>query len=208
MQRNGSSKELRFASEIPGIILKESAEILRTPLIKNEPGKGSQIYRMVSIYDLPEYGYINAPEKTIRIKASLSRAEKYLLHPCDVLLTIVGTIGKVGIIGPDLAENWISSSNMLIIRFNNQKEDNALAFTAYIHSDKGRQMLNKLTHGTTIPLLSKKEFSKIVIPKLTVALKRKVKALYAKERKLFNQIEKDKESIAKVRANYLGENNQ
>jgi type I restriction enzyme M protein len=205
MLKTSTPREIQFSPDLPGQILGEIATILRAPLLKNEPGKGGQEYKMVSITDFPDHGFIGIPAKTIRIKQSLAKAEKYHLGPFDVLLTIVGTVGRIGLLPESFDGRWIPSSNMLVIRFKKQSQDNALAFAAFIRSEPGQKILRKLTHGTTIPIISKKEFSKIVIPKLTVNIKKKMKALYSKEKKLYDEIEKNKEAINTLRKNYLGE---
>ncbi|MFP4382829.1 MAG: hypothetical protein ACLFSE_02205 [Spirochaetia bacterium] len=205
MLKTSTPREIQFSSDLPGQILEDISIILRAPLLKNEPGKGAQEYKMVSITDFPDFGFIDIPAKTIKIKQSLAKAEKYHLAPFDVLLTIVGTVGKIGILPESFKGRWIPSSNMLAIRFDKHQQENALAFTAFIRSETGIKLLNKLTHGTTIPIISKKEFAKIVVPKLTVNLKKKMKTLYSKEKKLYDEIEKNKEAINILRKNYLGE---
>ncbi len=188
---------------VPGIALNAETKILRAPLIKNENAKNSQLYHVASITDIPASGYLDMPKKEIRVKQSLPKAEKYELEPFDVLLTIVGTIGEITILPEKLPGKWIPSSNMLIIRFNDSKQDKAIAFYMFMKSKHGQSILKNLTHGATIPIISKKAFSKKLIPELTTDIKRESKKFFNNESKIFQKIEDLKKSAEELRATYL-----
>ncbi len=187
----------------PGVILRDTATILRAPLIKNEPVKGARMYHVVSITDMNDFGFLTTPKKTIRIKEKLPKAQKYELEPFDVLLTIVGTIGKITILPDALEGQWIPASNMLIIRFTNDKLDNAIAFVMFMKSRYGVDILTKLTHGTTIPIVSKKAFSRIVIPQLTPEVRKESKALFTKEERLYLKRQELEVAAQQLRGEYL-----
>jgi restriction endonuclease S subunit len=188
---------------VPAVILIDEARILRAPLLKNENTRGGEVYHVASIADMEDYGYLNTPKKQIRVKANGAKAEKYHLEPHDVLLTIVGTIGKISIVPESFDGKCIPTSNMLIIRFRETKPEKALAFTMFMKSEYGRAILVKLTHGKTIPIISKKAFSKTLIPALTAVVKKESKALFSKEEKLYQKREELVLQAEELRKGYL-----
>ncbi len=198
-----AEKKLEAAPGVPGTVLVDEARILRAPLLKNENTRGGEVYRVASISDMEDYGYLATPKKEIRIRANAAKAEKYHLEPFDVLLTIVGTIGKISIVPESIQGKWIPTSNMLIIRFRDDKQDKAVAFTMFIKSEFGRAILNRLTHGKTIPIISKKAFSKTPIPALTTVIKRESRSLFGKEEKLYQKREELVRQADDLRKSYL-----
>ncbi len=198
-----SERKQEVVPGVPGVVLVDEARILRAPLLKNENTRGGELFRVASISDMEDYGYLSTPRKEIRIRANAAKAEKYHLEPYDVLLTIVGTIGKISIVPGDLAGKWIPTSNMLIIRFREEKQDRATAFTMFIKSEHGRGILTRLTHGKTIPIISKKAFSKTMIPSLTAAVKKETKTLFGKEEKLYQKREELVQQAEELRKSYL-----
>jgi hypothetical protein len=158
---------------IPGVPLKHEARVLRAPLLKNEDNVDGTPFRVAAITDFPNVGFLSTPEREIHVGENLKLAEKYELQPFDVLVTIVGTIGSVAVVPGEfprrgeLYERWVPATNMLVVRFRDDAEKKAIAFAVYMKSRHGREMLAELTHGTTIPLVSKKEFSRQLIPYLS-----------------------------------------
>ncbi|TVR88948.1 MAG: hypothetical protein EA428_11095 [Spirochaetaceae bacterium] len=187
----------------PGLVLKHQAVILRAPLIKDENSPMGRDFRIVSINDFPEAGYLSPPERTIRVQSMLDKAEKYRLEPYDLLLTIVGTIGKTAILPEHMDEPWIPSSNMLIIRFRDDKWEKAITFLAFLKSNYGTRLLEELTHGRTIPIVSKKEFSSTTIPAFEHDLVEKGKHIFEKEVKIAQERQHLADQIATVRAQFL-----
>jgi len=186
-----------------GLVLKHEAVILRAPLLKDENSPMGRDFRIVSINDFPEAGYLSPPERSIRVQNMLDKAEKYRLEPHDLLLTIVGTIGKTAIIPENMDTPWIPSSNMLIIRFRDDKWEKAITFLAFLKSSFGTQLLDTLTHGRTIPIVSKKEFSTTIIPTFDDDLVEKAISLFEQEITIARDRQQLAAEIAAVRSAFL-----
>ncbi len=197
------SRFRRWSPGVPGIALSEVATLLRAPLMKDEGGAGGACYKVLSITDFPDYGNTAVPAKEVRIRQNLPKAEKYHLEPYDVLISIVGTIGKIIMVPGDMDGNWIPTSNMLIIRFREQKAENAVAFVLFMKSTHGQNILKRLTHGVKIPMISKKAFAKILVPVLSSDIRRLAKSTLMREERLYQKIEEIVNSIREVRAEYL-----
>lgn len=146
----------------------ETALLLRSPLIKDEPNAPrtpeSINFQVVSITDFPECGYLGNSERSISVKNQLATAYKYQLQPNDVLISIVGSIGRVAIVPPDFQNQAIPSSNLVIFRLFNPDPQAAILAGMFYKSDMGQKILADLTHGKTIPLISKKTFAKTPFP--------------------------------------------
>jgi hypothetical protein len=192
---------------VPGVILQKEAVVLRAPLMKSELDHGAHIYHVASINDIHDYGFLPVPEKTIAVKSFLDKARKYTLKPWDIILTIVGTIGKVSIVPEYNGPPWIPSSNMFVVRFKNDKEDQAIAFSVFMRSRHGQEILDKLSHGKTISIVSKKQFSKIVIPYLSDEIRRASRKQFEAENSLFQERDELLEQVHALRRSYLNSDN-
>lgn len=98
---------------------------------------------------------------------------------------------------------WIPSSNMLIIRFRDDKWEKAITFLAFLKSSFGTQLLDTLTHGRTIPIVSKKEFSTTTIPAFDDDLVEKARSLFEQEITIARDRQQLADEIAAVRSAFL-----
>lgn len=178
-----------YPIEIPLVTLASVAQILRAPLFKSEKNLGTAPYKIVSVKDFPEAGYITQVEKTVAIANNRLKAENYLLRPHDLLVTIVGNIGSVALVPEGVADNWLPATNMFILRFEAEAELAAISAYVFFKSLYGRAVLDILTHGSTIELINKKSFSQIGIPKLVGEVRKQSKRIFQKEQKLFEKRE-------------------
>ena len=194
---------------VPGVPLKNEARILRAPLLKNEDNGNGAVYRVAAITDFPNVGFMPAPLRSIHVSDSLKLAQKYALQPYDVLVTIVGTIGAVAIVPPELpddmenSEGWVPATNMLAVRFREEAEKKAIAFAVFMQSRHGKQVLDELTHGTTIPLVSKKEFSRRLIPYLSPEICDESMTIFYREIEIEEQRAKLSSEIERLREGFL-----
>lgn len=188
---------------IPGVPLKNEAKILRAPLLKNEDEVSGEPFRVAAITDFPSAGFLGAPARTIYVSESVKLAHKYKLEPYDVLVTIVGTIGHVAVVPPRMEESWVPATNMLVIRFREETEKKAIGFAVYMRSRHGQQLLRELTHGTTIPLVSKKEFSRRLIPYLSPEICDESMTIFYREIELEDQRHKLAAEMQNLRDGFL-----
>jgi hypothetical protein len=208
MPSDDTSTESRV-SGVPGVPLNHEARILRAPLLKNEDTGEGALFRVAAITDFPNVGFMHMPTRSIHVSDSLKLARKYALQPYDVLVTIVGTIGAVAIVPPDFpkdpegSEGWVPATNMLAVRFREEAEKKAIAFAVYMKSRHGKRIVEELTHGTTIPLVSKKEFSRRLIPYLSPEVCDESMTIFYREVELEEQREKLSAEIERLREGFL-----
>ena len=188
------------------IVLGDVAKLLRLPPgVRDEDiKKGGKKIRVISITDLPEAGYIGKVPDTITLtKEKFDSIKKYKILPNDVLMSIQGTVGRVGVVPEKVSGDWIANISLLAIRFTENKAENAVALLEYLKSGHGRKILSKLEKGSTIRRINVKEFAATRIPELTADIKRQSQSLFAKELKVLEKINELYGSMDQLRLDYL-----
>ena len=144
--------------------LRDIASILRAPLFKDEAGNPSERYSIISIKDFPLAGYIPAPKKEILVHTGNERINKFIVQEHDVLLTIVGTIGKVTIVPEGIRNNCVPATNMLRFRFTANPRENSIALYVFLKSTVGQATIQSYIHGSSIPIVTKGQIASMRIP--------------------------------------------
>lgn len=166
--------------------LEDYAHLLRAPLFKSEePGKYS--VRVASISDFPCCGYLPTPARVVLLMNGYPDASRYRLQPHDVLLTIVGTVGRVAVVSDTLSEDWIPATNIVIVRPREPSADTAAALYLFFRSNAGRRALDGLVHGKSIRLISKKALAKVTLPTLSFEILKEAAALFQSELDLYGR---------------------
>lgn len=113
----------------------------------------------VGVPDLPEYGYIRNPQKRVRLEAL-----KNALRPLDILISVKGSVGKVGIVPPDLDETWVAGQSCLILRRRDGAHLHRPHFLLlYLRSAIGKASLERIASGTAVPLIQLRELRKLLV---------------------------------------------
>jgi hypothetical protein len=193
----------RAEAAIPMVTLSDEADVYRASNFKDEDGRGPKIYKIVGLVDIPEYGYIRNPSKQVKVKDSLDKAEKYHLEPYDVLVSIVGNVGQVGVVPEGFDGPWLPANTFVVVRFRDDKENKAIAFESFMQSKRGRAIVDELESGKTIKTISKKAFQKILIPEATASVKKGAKSVFGKVVKHYEKIEETKQAALDLRRSFL-----
>lgn len=167
--------------------LSEQATLLRAPLFKDQPGETGTPLRVVSIKDFPEAGYLSTPQREIILQEQAEKARAYTLEPFDLVVTMVGTIGSVTIVPETLDGTWIPATNMFVIRFHEDRPRKARAMYGLVKSPEGQRLFESLAHGRGIQIVSKKQFSGLLLPKFTEDVLDRTEALWSEEVRLYQE---------------------
>ena len=184
----------------------DSANLLRLPPgVRDEKAvKGGKKVRVVSIVDLPEAGFISSVPDVINLsKDKFESIKKYKLQPFDVLMSIQGTVGRVGVVPASFAGDWMANISLLAIRFKDDKQDNAIALLEYLKSSFGMKIISKLEKGSTIKRINVKEFAAVQLPALSPNIVRQSKSLFDKEVKVMEKVDELLTSLKDLRTGYL-----
>lgn len=164
------------------------AEVLRAPLIKTEPENQLHSYHIISIRDFPPAGYLPRPERVIHIGEQVQRAKNFALQPYDVLVTIAGTIGHVTIAPPKCPRNWVPATNMFLVRFADDPDGSkSRTFYGLMKSSFGQDLMDTLAHGKGIQIVSKKTFSRTLLPPFTPETMQAFEKLWKEEMELYQR---------------------
>ena len=200
------SAETKTSLKVPTVKLSDVASLLRLPPgVKDEKASsGAKKLKIVSIVDLPEADFIGDAKDSITLsKTKFDGINKYFIKPFDVLMSIQGTVGRVGMVPEKISGTWIANISLLAIRFKEDKKENAVALLELLKSKYGRQIIQKLEKGNTIKRINVKEFAKTQIPELTADIKKQSKAVFDKEVKALEKINALKDSLETIRMEYL-----
>ena len=185
--------------------LSEVADLLRLPPgVKDQKVKqGGKKIKSISITDIPEAGYISSVDSQITLSADKYKSlKKYVIRPYDVIMSIQGTVGTVGIVPEKFAGNWLANISLLVIRFSEKQQDNAVALCMYLKSSSGRDLIAKLQKGDAIKRINVKEFAAIRTPVLDAAVKKASGLAFKEELNLKARIDDLYAKIGGLRKDY------
>ena len=193
-------------ADVPTVKIGEVAQLLRLPpgVRDEEIKKGGKKVKVISIADLPEAGFIADIKDAITLsKDKIDSITKYRIKPFDVLMSIQGTVGRVGIVPEKTSGDVIANISLLAIRFKEDKGDNALALLQYLKSAHGRKLIARLQKGSTIKRINVKELAAAKVPKLAAEIKRQSKSVFDKELSVLGKINEMYDSLEDIRKSYL-----
>lgn len=127
----------------------------------SENDKGD--YRVIKISDIGSNG-INFNNLT-RATADGSKVDNYLVHKGDLLLSIRGTVNKIGFVDRNDAKILLNAN---LVRIRTKKEYDSEWLKLYFESPMAQILLAKMAKGTGIKQISVVELRKFPIPILTL----------------------------------------
>ena len=123
-------------------------------------------------------------------------AYRYRLQPHDVLVTIVGTVGRVAVVPDHVPEDWVPATNIVILRPREPTGDTAAALYLFFRSDSGQRAFDGLVHGKSIRLVSKKALAKIPMPTLSLEIFKESGELFRAEIDLYERYLRGQKEMA------------
>ena len=134
---------------------------LQTPSKKVKSGEELS---EILISDINYIGEITeASKKTIVSEEFISKSNLPLVKENDLVISIKGTLGKVGIITKDL-ENTIPGTSLCILRPHTSSIVPGFYIFQYLRSSIGQTMITSSSQGVAIPFLSIKDLKNLSIP--------------------------------------------
>jgi len=177
------SNPVQTTVKLPGIAILRRSQII--PPFKN----GRKVYEVIPA-DLPMAGFIN-DGKEKHVDVASKTYETYRLEPLDVILSVKGIVGKVGIIKPD-AEDFIASQAFHIIRILNpdrlSKTRDAKYLYMFFKSTYGQSLLSSVTSGNLSPQIPVSAINKMEIPWPKLEIREAVCKLFEEEITIANKI--------------------
>lgn len=147
--------------------LGEMVETVRPVTYKTYDGPVLNV-REVSISDLKSGAFIGEPEKTVEVAAELEdKVERQSLKPLDIIVTIKGTVGRVGLV-PSTAESgetpWVLGQSSIALRVTDKSPLDPRVLFTFLRSELGQEILKGIVSGAAIPLIQLRELLALAVP--------------------------------------------
>ena len=186
--------------------LKEIADIIAAPFakttIKQLRGKELSVFELQTT-DIPESGIVSKASIRKRKIFNLKEYRNAVIKPNDILLSVRGTIGKLGIVSDvPKDEIWIPSQTLVIIRSHYEKLDPHALFI-FLRSELGQFLLERTKSGEIQEFISMKLLKELKIPKFSIKQQVKLKEQFRKELENYKLIENLREKIEKEREDMI-----
>ncbi len=148
--------------------LSDVVEIIR-PAALPKSKDGEYTVREASPGDIGEAGFLGLPPRETQIAHGVFRtkARNQQVRPGDVLLSVKGTIGKVGIVGADAPDGnddnfWTAGQSLVILRPGKRIAPEVLY--EYLSDDLVQEYIGSLAGGAAIQSISAKDLAALPIP--------------------------------------------
>ncbi len=128
-------------------------------------------------------------------------AEKQVLAPYGVLLSVKGRVGEVGIMPGEVDSTYIAGQAYCILR----RKDAAQAVGVYmfLQSEFGQAQLNSLTSGTAIAQITPKTLKEMKVPAFTAEQLSKANTQFEEEVRILSEIETLKARMHSLRSDLM-----
>jgi hypothetical protein len=188
--------------------LNQIADIIRTTSIEGSrllhpiPFPPQEIYREVRVSDIPEFGFIGSDSGSRRTR-DLEGLIKNLLKPSDILLSIKGNVGWVGIVPDSIRGHLVANQVFLILRIKEDVIYDPIALLMYLKSDAAQALLHRVVAGSMVSTLQSKDLENIPIPLFNDEKLREIRDSFKKEIELYGTIDEIKKEIDTIRGSII-----
>lgn len=150
--------------------LSEIVDSFRPPPPTSADGETIEVIE-VGAAELPPFGYITQPTRAIQIDAALVHKTAHaFLRPLDIVLIVKGSVGKIGIVPPNVPEPgpgaWVAGQSAIVLRQrdNPQVEIDPRVLLVQLRSPIGQELLTGIVSGASIPLIQLRELMRLPVP--------------------------------------------
>ena len=156
------------------------------PTAIQKDAKGIELNE-VMISDIDYIGDVKETHKKILVREDfLSKYKSKLIKKGDLILSIKGTLGKIGMVSTEL-ENTIPGPSMCILRARDSALIDANYIFQYLRSDIGQRIISNSSDGP-IPFISINDLKSLRIPIPSKVEQQKSKNIYQKSKELLKSI--------------------
>lgn len=184
--------------------LSELVELIRPVALPKEEDGEYQVHETAP-GDIGEDGFLSEPSKIIKIgRGGLRKARNQQLEPGDVVISVKGTIGRVGLVPDDVPDRntdafWTVGQSMMILR---PRRGGILseALYEYLSSELMHEHLNTLAGGAVIQAFNMKDLKSLPVPVPNVEEQAKIGEEFAQRRDAFQELDRLRREIGAMRA--------
>lgn len=191
-------EELRRGMEVQP--LERLVNILRPHQLK-KGDEGSFLVREAVPSDVGEDGYLMMPAREVNCsEATFLKIGDARLHPNDLVISVKGNIGIVGIVPNSIKDNseneiWAPSQSMLILRNKKTSPLSPVVLREILSSEIMNEYIKTLSGGTTVQMISIKDIKNISIPIPSYSIMENIENDSSRRREIFCNITKLKKEM-------------
>lgn len=180
--------------------LERLVNIIRPHQLK-KGDKGDFLAREAVPSDVGEDGYLMPPSREVNCsEATFLKIGDARLQPNDLLISVKGNIGIVGIVPNFIKDNneneiWVPSQSMLILRNKGKSPLSSAVLREILSSESMNEYIKMLSGGTTVQMISIKDIKSISIPIPDAEMVENIEKYLIRKKEIFNKIKILKKEI-------------
>ncbi len=184
--------------------LSSVVELIR-PVALPKGEDGDYLVREAAPGDVSEDGFLTEPPKMTKVdRGGMRKARNQQLEPGDVVISVKGTIGRVGLVPDevpdrDADEFWAVGQSMMILR-PQRGVISAEVLYEYLSSDVMHEHLNTLAGGAVIQAFNMKDLKTLPIPVPSQEDQNRIRAEFAQRQTAFEELERLRQNIWSMKA--------
>lgn len=188
------------AATLPDVV-----EMIRPANLQKSLGQDYTIFE-ASPGDIGERGYLDQPGRSFTVdRATYTRALNQKVQPGDVLLSIKGTIGVVGLVPDDVPRDgdtaiWTAGQSLMILRPKKRGGMDPITLYEYLTDETVQEFLKSLAGGSAIQNLGMKDLKAFPVPVPSKQIMENVRARFMARQALLEEVAEIHRRIAAERA--------
>lgn len=188
------------AATLPDVV-----EMIRPANLQKTLGEDYTIFE-ASPGDIGERGYLGQPGRSFTVdRATYTRALNQRVQPGDVLLSIKGTIGVVGLVPDDVPHEggtaiWTAGQSLMILRPKKRGGMDPITLYEYLTDETVQEFIKSLAGGSVIQNLGMKDLKAFPVPVPSRQIMEDVRARFMVRQALLDEVADIHQRIAVQRA--------
>lgn len=164
--------------------------------------------REASPGDVGGRGYLECPGRSFTVdRATYNRALNQQVRPGDVLLSIKGTIGTVGLVPDDVPtgdgqEIWTAGQSLMILRPGKRGHMDPVVLYEYLTNETVQEFIQSLAGGVAVQGIAMRDLKTFPVPIPEPEVMEEVRMRFHDRQALFDQIDDLKAKIETIRAQH------
>ena len=187
----------RLLSKREIVKLGEIVTFIRPLFVGSKVAKSGPEINEIILSDIDSIGEISNTDKALKIREDFFSKTKFpFVRKDDLVISIKGTVGKIGYITQELTST-IPGPSLCVLRVNESSIIKSKYLFQYLFSDLGQKVIISASQGGSIPFLAIDDLKNLPIPIPTIEEQSKAKKLAKRSRELFESIEKMQKELNK-----------
>lgn len=188
------------AATLPDVV-----ELIRPANLQKSLGEDYTIFE-ASPGDIGNRGYLDQPGRSFTVdRATYTRALNQRVQPGDVLLSIKGTIGVVGLVPENVPHEgdtaiWTAGQSLMILRPKKRGGMDPITLYEYLTDETVNEFIKSLAGGSVIQNLGMKDLKAFPVPVPSRQITEDVRARFMARQALLDEVADIQRRIAAERA--------